>query len=91
MDRRNDLDGGVMDFIGQNATQPANSLLVGGEFNTTPTTLTNGNASPLQLDSSGKLLVNVASATLAPSASSGGMLFSNVIAAASDNAACQCQ
>lgn len=51
--------GGVMDFAGQNAASPANSLLMGAQFNTTPTTITAGNASPLQLDSAGNLLVNV--------------------------------
>lgn len=51
--------GAVLDFAGQNAAAPANSLLVGAEFNTTPTTLTSGNASPLQLDSAGNLLVNI--------------------------------
>jgi hypothetical protein len=53
--------GAIIDFAGQNATAPANSILIGGEFNTTPTTITTGNASPLQLDSSGNLLVNVKS------------------------------
>ncbi len=48
--------GGAFDFIGQNATAPANSILIGGEFNTTPTTITSGNASPLQLDNGGNLL-----------------------------------
>jgi hypothetical protein len=51
--------GGVVDFAGQNAAQPANAILIGGEFNTAPTTLTTGNASPLQLDSAGNLLVNL--------------------------------
>jgi hypothetical protein len=51
--------GAIMDFAGQNVAAPANSLLVGGEFNTTPTTITSGNASPLQLDSAGNLLVNI--------------------------------
>src|ERR1017187_8814372 len=51
--------GAVLDFAGQNAAAPANSYLVGAEFNTTPTTLTNGNASPLQLDSAGNLLIKV--------------------------------
>lgn len=51
--------GGIFDFAGQNAAQPGNSILIGGEFNTTPTTITSGNASPLQLDSAGNLLVNV--------------------------------
>lgn len=50
--------GAVLDFAGQNAAAPANALLMGGTFFTTPTTLTNGDASPFQLDSSGKLLVN---------------------------------
>ena len=51
--------GAILDFIGQNAAAPANSVLIGGEFNTTPTTITSGNASPLQLDSSGNLLIKL--------------------------------
>jgi hypothetical protein len=51
--------GGVVDAAGQNVAAPANELLIGGEFNTTPTTITSGNASPLQLDSAANLLVNV--------------------------------
>jgi hypothetical protein len=51
--------GAVLDFAGQNAAAPANSILIGGEFNTTPTTISSGNASPLQLDNSGNLKVNV--------------------------------
>lgn len=58
--------GGVIDFAGQNAAQPANSILVGGEFNTTPTTIVSGNASPLQLDSAGNLLVNIKTPTTFP-------------------------
>jgi hypothetical protein len=51
--------GAVTDFAGQNAASPANSWLMGAQFNTTPTTLTTGNASPLQMDSAGNLLVNI--------------------------------
>jgi hypothetical protein len=51
--------GGVMDAAGQNASAPANALQVGGQFNTTPTTITAGNFSPFQLDNAGNLLVNV--------------------------------
>lgn len=51
--------GAAMDAAGQNAASPANELLIGGQFNTTPTTITSGNMSPLQVDSGGKLLVNV--------------------------------
>lgn len=50
--------GGVFDAAGQNASSPANEILIAGQFNTTPTTITSGNVSPFQLDSSGKLLVN---------------------------------
>jgi hypothetical protein len=83
--------GGIMDFAGQNATQPANSLLIGGEFNTSPTTLTSGNASPLQLDNSGKLLVNCTGCSagstvqLVPG-TSGGVTMSHLISAGSTNA-----
>jgi len=52
--------GNTIDFPStQNQSTPASSLLVGGEFNTVPTTISNGNSSPLQLDSSANLLVNV--------------------------------
>jgi hypothetical protein len=51
--------GAITDFAGQNASSPANAWLIGGQFNTTPTTITSGNASPFQLDNAGNLLVNV--------------------------------
>lgn len=51
--------GNALDANGQNAASPANELLVGAQFNTTPTTVTSGNTSPLQMDSAGNLLVNV--------------------------------
>lgn len=51
--------GAVMDFAGQVASSPANSLQIGCQFNTTPTTLTTGTSSPCQLDNAGNLLVNV--------------------------------
>jgi trimeric autotransporter adhesin len=54
--------GAVFDFVGQNATQPANSILTGCEFNTTPTTITNGNASPCQVDNAGNALVDLKTA-----------------------------
>lgn len=43
----------------QNSTTPTNGGLVEGQFNTTPTTITSGNVSPLQMDSAGNLLVNI--------------------------------
>src|SRR5215831_3467721 len=49
----------VLDFAGQNASGTISSQLVGGQFNTTPTTIASGNFSPLQLDSAGNLLVNI--------------------------------
>lgn len=49
--------GGILDAVGQNAASPANSLLIAGQFNTSPTTLTSGNVSPIQLDSGGRQLV----------------------------------
>ena len=51
--------GAAMDAAGQNAASPANELLIAGQFNTTPTTITSGNVSPLQLDANGNLLVNI--------------------------------
>jgi len=61
--------GAIMDAAGQNAASPANSLLTGCQFNTTPTTLTNGNMSPCQLDNAGNALVNVKTSTLPTGAS----------------------
>jgi hypothetical protein len=43
----------------QNVATPTNGQLVQGQFNTAPTTITTGNVSPLQLDASGNLLVNI--------------------------------
>lgn len=54
--------GAIMDFAGQNATVPANALQVGCSFNTTPTALSNGKASPCQLDTNGNLLVDLKTA-----------------------------
>lgn len=51
--------GAIMDAAGQNASSPANELLIAGQFNSSPTTITTGNVSPLQLDASGNLKVNV--------------------------------
>jgi hypothetical protein len=43
----------------QNSATPTNGHLVEGQFNTSPTTITAGNVSPLQLDNAGNLLVNI--------------------------------
>jgi hypothetical protein len=51
--------GAAVDFAGQNAAQPANSILIAGEFNTAPTTITNGNASPLQLTAAANLKTDI--------------------------------
>src|SRR6516225_832365 len=52
--------GNTVDFPStQNVATPQAAWLVGGEFNTTPTVITSGNSSPLQLDTNGNLLVNV--------------------------------
>jgi hypothetical protein len=50
--------GAVLDFAGQNAASPANSLLTGCQFNTSPTTITSGNSSPVQCDNGGDIKVN---------------------------------
>lgn len=50
--------GSNLDFAGQNAGAP-NAQLIGGQFNTTPTAITTGNVSPLQLDGNGNLRVNI--------------------------------
>jgi len=79
--------GAITDFAGQNAASPANAWLMGGQFQTTPTTITPGNASPLQLDNAGNLRVNVATATgLAQGSTTSGQTGSLVMGAASTNA-----
>lgn len=55
-------------FSGQNAAAPGTAVVMGGQFNTTPTTITTGNVSPFQMDSAGNLLVNVKTGTLAGTA-----------------------
>lgn len=42
----------------QNVSTPANGIAILGEFNTTPTTITSGNSSPLQLTSAARLIVD---------------------------------
>lgn len=83
--------GAAMDFAGQNASSPANSLLIGAQFNTSPTTITSGSASPLQMDNTGHLLVNCTGCSgsstvgLVPQ-TSGGLTLAHTVAAASTNA-----
>jgi hypothetical protein len=48
----------------QNGTTPTNGGLVMGQFNTTPTTITSGNISPVQMDNAGNLLANVKASVL---------------------------
>jgi len=83
--------GAALDAAGQNAASPANEFLVGAQFNTSPTTITNGNMSPLQMDSTGHLLVNCTGCSAASTVSlvpqaSGGLSAKHFVAAASDNA-----
>lgn len=83
--------GNAVDAAGQNASSPAGEILVGAQFNTTPTTLSTGNMSPLQMDSSGKLLVNCTGCSagstvqLVP-ATTGGLTLSHLVSAGSTNA-----
>lgn len=51
--------GAVMDAAGQNVASPANELLTGCQFNTSPTTITSTNMSPVQCDNKGNTLVNL--------------------------------
>lgn len=43
----------------QNGATPTNAQLAMAQFNTSPTTITTGNVSPLQIDNAGNLLVNI--------------------------------
>lgn len=87
--------GAIFDAAGQNAASPANEILVGAQFNTSPTTISSGNMSPLQVDSGGKLLVNCTGCAAASTVSlvpqtSGGLAIGGAgqhfVAAASNNA-----
>ena len=48
-----------MDAAGQNAASPANEVLTGCQFNTTPTTITSGNMSPLQCTAAGNQKIDL--------------------------------
>jgi hypothetical protein len=49
--------GATLDVVSsQNAAMPTNMLVFGGEYNTTPTAITSGNCSPLQVDTRGRLI-----------------------------------
>jgi hypothetical protein len=48
-------DPATVNAAGQNAASPANEILTGCQFNTTPTTVTTGNMSPCQIDALGDL------------------------------------
>ena len=61
--------GAAFDAAGQNATAPPNAIIIGGQFNTTPTTVVSGNVSPLQIDSSANLKVTINTAVLTKPAS----------------------
>lgn len=50
--------GAVVDFVASGATAPANALLVGGVYNSTPLTLSNGQACALQFTSAGALITS---------------------------------
>ena len=54
----------------QNSAAPTNGQLALGQFNTTPTTITTGNVSPLQVDNAGNLLVNIKAGAAAGGTSS---------------------
>ena len=53
--------GGAFDAAGQNAASPANSLLTACQYNSSPTTITSGNVSPVQCNNLGSVNVNIAS------------------------------
>lgn len=53
--------GGILDAAGQNASSPANELLTACQFNTSPTTITSGNISPVQCNNAGALNVAIVS------------------------------
>jgi hypothetical protein len=57
--------GGLLDFAGSNVGNPGSALVTGGQFLTTPPTMTNANVTPLQVDSNANLRVNTAPVLLA--------------------------
>lgn len=54
----------------QNSATVANGILNLGQFNTTPTSISSGNMSPLQMDANGNLLVNIKAGAAAGGTSS---------------------
>jgi hypothetical protein len=81
--------GGIFDTTA-GATAAANSIEMGGVYNSSAPSPSNGQQEPLQLDSTGKLLVNCtgcsagSTVSLIP-ATTGGVTMSHLIAAASTN------
>lgn len=67
----------------QNSSTVANGQLALGQFNTSPTTISSGNMSPLQMDNAGNMLVNIKS----PAAGSTTSSASLPVVIASDQAA----
>ena len=84
--------GSVIDALSsQNVATPPSMIVTGGEFNTSPTTITSGNSSPLQLDASGNLLVNIKTSVTqnvqrVQTAANTGLTQTRVVAAATTNA-----
>lgn len=79
--------GAIIDFAGQNASSPANAWLTGCQFNTSPTTITSGNASPIQCANDGSVLVTVKSALgIAQGASLGSLTGSMVMGSVTTSA-----
>jgi len=55
--------GAAFDAAGQNVASPANEILIGCQFNTTPTTITSTNMSPVECDNGGNLQANLKTVT----------------------------
>jgi hypothetical protein len=84
--------GASLDVAQGGATAATSALQIAGVYNTSLPTLTNGQGGAIQLDSSGRLLINCAtgcsgggSVSLAPQ-TTGGLSTKHFVAAASDNA-----
>jgi hypothetical protein len=75
----------------QNVASPANGLAILGQFNTSPTTISTGNMSPVQLDSTGHLLVNctgcsaASTVSLVPTATPNSMVMLHHVATGTTN------
>lgn len=78
--------GSTFDFGIGGASAPTNALAVGGEYNSTPLSLSNGQAAGLQIDTNGYTLISPTNITIAQASTTSGQTGSLIMGAATTGA-----